>query len=248
MARPTHHACVVIGGGPAGLAAAATLALAGLDVALAAGSSPGTGRAAGSRDAAAAAETRTAALFPPAIALLERLGAWGELAPLCAPLTAIRLVDSSGSVLKAPQIVFSAGDLGLSNLGYNVPNDGLVEALRGAARRLGVTVLDNGLATSVRAGADIAHVDLVGGQQISADLLVAADGRGSATREAAGIAVRRWTYEQAALSCRFHHSRPHGGVSTELHGPAGPCTTVPLPGNASSLVWMDHPTEIERLK
>ena len=48
-------------------------------------------------------------------------------------------------------------------------------------------------------------------------------------------------YGQTAIAATFRHSRPHGGITTELHRRAGPLTTVPLPGDASSLVWVEEP-------
>ncbi len=192
-------------------------------------------------------ETRTAALFPPAVSMLERLGAWASLDALCAPLSAIRLVDATGHLLRAPEVVFSAADIGHADLGRNVPNEALCRALAAAGRVLGVEVVENGRVEAVEPGEDAVAVELAGGRRMTVALVVAADGRNSIVRRAAGIDVRRWRYDQSALACSFAHSRPHRGVSTELHGTAGPCTTVPLPGNASSLVWMDRPAAIERV-
>jgi hypothetical protein len=53
----------------------------------------------------------------------------------------------------------------------------------------------------------------------------------------AGIATHTWTYDQAAIAATFGHTRPHTAITTELHRRAGPLTTVPLPGDTSSLVW-----------
>ena len=50
-----------------------------------------------------------------------------------------------------------------------------------------------------------------------------------------------WSYGQAAIATTFRHSRPHSGITTELHRRAGPLTTVPLPGDTSSLVWVEEP-------
>ncbi|MEZ5856393.1 MAG: FAD-dependent monooxygenase [Hyphomicrobiaceae bacterium] len=78
-------------------------------------------------------------------------------------------------------------------------------------------------------------------------LVVAADGAGSPCRTSAGIETETWSYPQAALTARFDHSRPHQAISNEWHRRAGPLTTVPLPGKASSLVWVDTPAETTRL-
>jgi 2-octaprenyl-6-methoxyphenol hydroxylase len=82
---------------------------------------------------------------------------------------------------------------------------------------------------------------------LRADLVVGADGRQSFCRESAGIGVRRWSYEQTAIVCNFRHTRPHHGACTEFHYSSGPFTVVPLPGEASSLVWVERPDRAKHL-
>jgi 2-octaprenyl-6-methoxyphenol hydroxylase len=236
--------CIVVGGGPTGLAAATALAARGIATALASGPPSPAARAVGT---APALETRTAALFPPSVALLEKLGVWAGIKDRCAAVKGIRLVDDTGNLLRAPEVVFRASDIDRDDLGYNVPNSVLAAQLTETAPRVGVAVLDGGQVNSAEFNGDGASVVLCGGRRVTARLLIAADGRGSITREAAGIPIRRTTYDQHALACGFKHSRPHGGISTELHGASGPCTTVPLPDLASSLVWMHKPEEVRVL-
>lgn len=244
MSARSDYGCIVVGGGPSGLAAAAALAFMGVDVAMSTSEPPSPPI---ERRDASPAETRTAALFPPAIAMLRRLGAWDGLAPLSAPLTAIRIVDATGRLLRAPEVAFRASDIGLADLGFNVPNAALTHALFGAAQSLGVSVLSDGAALSSREDGGVRCVELSGGRTVRAPLVVGADGRGSQMRQAAGISTSRWAYDQAALATRLSHSRPHSGISTELSGAHGPCTTVPLADGVSSLVWMDRPDVIQAL-
>jgi 2-octaprenyl-6-methoxyphenol hydroxylase len=90
-------------------------------------------------------------------------------------------------------------------------------------------------------------LELAEGDKIEAALAVAADGRASIAPAAAGIEVRRWSYPQVAIVASFGHSRPHGHTVNELHRRTGPLTTVPLPGDRSSLVWAEQPEEARRL-
>lgn len=230
--------CIVVGGGPAGSAAAGALAVKGFSVAMAAAPNSAPDQT---------VETRTAALFPPAISMLRRLGAWEGIANLCTPLRAIRIVDDTGRLLRAPEVVFRAAEVGLPDLGHNVPNAELTAELARAVANLGVRLIPDGTVLSTSQDGDTRSVKLSGGREFSARLVVAADGRNSMLRAAAAIEVTDWRYPQAALATRFHHSRPHGGISTELHGPEGPCTTVPLSEGISSLVWMDRPEAIAAL-
>ncbi|MGO7209161.1 FAD-dependent monooxygenase, partial [Rhizobium ruizarguesonis] len=84
---------------------------------------------------------------------------------------------------------------------------------------------------------------LAGGETLSADFAVGADGRGSKLRETSGITVRNWSYPQSAMVLNFAHSLPHQNISTEFHTKHGPFTQVPLPGSRSSLVWVQDPAE-----
>jgi 2-octaprenyl-6-methoxyphenol hydroxylase len=234
------HAVAVVGGGPAGLAAALALGKAGADVILAAPPH---------RVAGKAPDTRTAALFAGSIELLRNVGAWDAIAPHSAPIHAIRIIDDTGTLLRAPEVVFTAAEVGRDTFGWNVPNSALVSGLLAAVAESGSRVLlhDTAGIASIEIGGDAATLTSQEGDRFDAQLVAGADGRNSICRAAAGIATRTWRYEQAAVVASFHHARPHRSISTEFHRPSGPLTTVPLPGLASSLVWVERPDEAQRL-
>ena len=224
---------IVVGGGPAGLLSALALTKAGVQTVLVTPTPPPAGTA---------SEARTAALFAPSLALLEFAGVIDPCKAASAPLTGIRIVDDRGGLLRAPEVVFSAAEIGLDAFGYNVPNGALNEALRQALRGTGkrLTWIEGATATSVMPKAGGVTVELSSGQSLFGALVVGADGRNSICRAGVGIGIRSHAYDQIAITANFRHQRPHDGISTELHGPAGPCTTVPLLGNASSLVWIER--------
>ena len=231
---------VVVGGGPAGLAAALALAKTGISVALAGPPH----RPAGDRP-----DMRTAALFPGSVAMLANLGIWDRIATQSAPLMAIRIIDDRASLLRAPEVTFRPDEIGQANFGYNVPNAPLVEALNEACRApgSGVTMIDTSGVTSLSISTSQVVLTLGEGRCVTARLVAGADGRRSVCRQTAGIATTDWRYEQSALTTIFTHSRPHDGISTEFHRPAGPCTVVPMPGNRSSLVWVERPDVAQTL-
>lgn len=238
--KRTRYTAVVVGGGPAGAAAALALGRTGTDVLLAAPPHRPLGQA---------ADTRTAALFAGSVELLRNVGAWDRVAPHSAPISAIRIIDDTGALLRAPEVVFTADEVGRETFGWNVPNDVLVAALLAAAAASGsgVTLHETAGIARVETGGDTAVLTSREGDTLEALLVAGADGRNSICRTAAGISTRSWRYAQAAVIATFRHSRPHHGISTEFHRPAGPFTTVPLPGLRSSLVWVERPEEAQRL-
>ncbi|MDE2377534.1 UbiH/UbiF family hydroxylase [Bradyrhizobium sp.] len=225
----------VIGGGPAGTAAAIALAQAGVPTALVARRVP-------------YGDNRTTALLGGSVDFLDGLGVWQRCRDKAAALEVMRLVDDTGRLIRAPEVRFSCHEIGLDAFGYNIDNRSLMLALEARAAELpGLTRFDDE-AESVVTGADDVAIGTSAGQDISARLVVGADGRHSLCREAAGLAVARRELRQTALTFNVGHTRPHAGVSTEFHTAHGPCVLVPLPGKRCSVVWVAEPAEAERLR
>src|SRR5438270_11093174 len=84
-------------------------------------------------------------------------------------------------------------------------------------------------------------VALEDGRKLAAPLLVAADGRNSKTREAAGINVARWKYDHQAIVSVLRHERQHEHVAYEIFYPTGPFALLPMNddkiGHRSAIVW-----------
>ena len=146
----------------------------------------------------------------------------------------------------APNLEFKSQELNLEAFGWNIPLSLLLPALRKRAEDLGVVFIE-ATATGARSSGDAIHITLSNTSEISASLCLAADGANSAMRKAAGISIDTWSYDQAAIATSFAHSMGHSNISTEYHKSSGPFTTVPLPENRSSLVWMERPARAEAL-
>jgi 2-octaprenyl-6-methoxyphenol hydroxylase len=224
---------IVVGSGPAGLAAACLVAEAGVAASVIAPRSEGD-------------DPRTVALMQPSMALLQHLGVWPtQLIEACAPLRRLRLIDDTGGPTKGPDLSFASTEIGVEEFGWNIPLARLIPALKARAAELGVEFIDAAV-TGAESGAGTIDIRTEA-QTFTARVAFAADGAQSLLREAAGIGVNRWNYDQSALVTSFEHSGPHGDTSTEYHRTAGPFTTVPLPGNRSSLVWMERPERAAEL-
>lgn len=84
-------------------------------------------------------------------------------------------------------------------------------------------------------------VQLEDGRKVGAPLLIAAEGRNSPMREAAGIRCARWKYDHSAIVSTLRHERPHDHVAYEIFYPQGPFALLPMTddegGHRSAIVW-----------
>ncbi|MBM7068179.1 FAD-dependent monooxygenase [Actibacterium sp. 188UL27-1] len=238
MAR-TRTDILVAGGGIAGLTAAAACAHAGHSVTLVSPDTPVT------EPAADGSDLRSTAFLQPAVALFDKIGLWSDLGPQATALDGLRIVDSIGW---PPEVrttrEFQSTDISDQPFGWNLLNWQTLGRLVQSLERHKHVDLCYGTAfkSMVQRDREVI-VTLTNGDSIAARLVVAADGRNSAVRAAAGIDVATTRYGQKALAFVVGHAIPHENVSTEIYNEGGPFTMVPLPDQdgqpASAIVWMN---------
>lgn len=235
---------LISGGGVAGLTAAAAFGTAGFSVTIVDPAPPVT-----TQDADGA-DLRTTAFLQPAQQFLDRAGLWDRLAPHATPLQVMRIVDAAADPVVTRD--FNAADISDKPFGWNLPNWLLRREM--VARLAELPNVDfrpgTGFSTML-ARTNAALVTLTDGTQLSAQLVIGADGRNSPVRLAHGIDVKTMRYGQKAITFAVTHDAPHDNISTEIHQSGGPFTLVPLPDHdgkpCSAVVWMDKGAEIARL-
>ncbi|KKB79735.1 hypothetical protein VW35_04290 [Devosia soli] len=216
---------IVVGGGLAGLAAAVSTARAGYSVIHLAPNAP--------------SDRRTSALMMPSVNFLVSSGLIEEPAEHGHPLTAIRIIDATNRLIRAPETLFDAREAGLPAFGWNFANARLLERFQAAAPSNGLITRYESVTAYCREDG-IGVVTLSDGSTVGAPLVVGADGKKSLIRAQARIAAREHNFEEAALVCDLELSRSIGSTSIELHYPHGPFTLVPAGGKRANLVWIDE--------
>lgn len=238
---------LISGGGVAGLTAACAFGSAGFRVVCIDPAPPVT---AAEDDGA---DLRTTAFLQPSIPVLQAAGLWDRLAPHAAALQVMRIIDAGGETPEARLIKdFDAADISDAPFGWNLSNWLLRREMVARLAELPNVSFRPGTGFSRMLVRDAeALVTLTDGTQLSAKLVIGADGRNSPVREAAGIAAKTTRYGQKALAFGVTHDIPHENVSTEVHRSGGPFTLVPLPDRdgrpASAVVWMETGPEVSRL-
>lgn len=224
---------IIIGGaGTVGLALARAIAIAlGPDIRIAvldAGGPP-------------ISDPRAYALAAGARRLLDRIGIWSGVEAQAQPVAAIDITDSSLTdairpILLSYDTALEGGEPAM----WIVPAAPLLAAAMAVVRETpGVTIVSPARPTGFTTTSSSVALDVPGHGTLSAGLLVAADGRRSALRDAAGIKTVEWVYHQLGIVTTVRHERPHGGRAVQHFLPAGPFAILPLPGNRSCITWSE---------
>ncbi len=225
---------ILSGAGPAGLALSVLLANAGFKVVLIDAEKPTPA------DLKAPPSGRTAALLNSSVNVLKAAGIWDELKSVSTPLKIMKIIDDSHGGKDQVFVEFKAVDIGHDQFGFNIPNSFLKSAFTAKLKttknltHLSSTKL---IDYTVENGRVIARTET--GQTITASLIIGTDGRNSIVRSVANIEAKKHNYGQMAITCLIEHSKPHNFTSTEFHRSGGPFTFVPMPGNQSSIVWVE---------
>ncbi|SEI58310.1 2-octaprenyl-6-methoxyphenol hydroxylase [Sphingobium sp. AP50] len=223
---------VILGGGLVGLTLAIALSGHGVRCAVIDPADPVATTAAGF-------DGRVSAISSTSFAMMNAIGVGKHLAGKGCPID--RIWVSDGLEPGALDFVPDEDD---GVMGTMFPNRDLRIALaQTAAEAKNLTFFQPDRAVQVDRNADGVSLTLASGATIEGALLVAAEGRNSPTREAAGINTTRWQYKHTAMVTAIDHEVPHANTAYEIFYVGGPFALLPmLPGTRSAVVWT-VPTE-----
>ncbi|CAM2905018.1 FAD-dependent oxidoreductase [Vibrio rarus] len=234
----THYDVAVIGGGMVGAATALGLANQGKTVAIIEGRQP---RA---FDATQQHDIRISAISKTSVDLLERLGAWSFIqSKRVYPYTGLQTWELDNCYTR-----FDAASLDLPLLGYMVENRllqlGLWEAMQPFAN---IRFYCPDALVSMDVSSAEKQITLSSGKEITADLIVGADGAHSKVRQSVGIGITAWDYRQDCLLINVDTDCQDTDVTWQWFTASGPRSYLPMGEGAGCLVWYDSPKRIKQL-
>ncbi len=234
----------VVGAGPVGAALACSLAAGGVRIAV-------VDRMALPPMEHPAFDGRAYAIAAGSRALLEQAGVWRHLPFTPCPILDIRVSDGRVGRTASPLFLHfdhadaQGADGQAGPFGWMVEARSLRVALNARLHELAGDGVFAPAAATVSRSAEGAVAQVAGGPAIRCRLVVAAEGRESPLRAAAGIRVTRLAYRQAGIVSAVAHDRPHRGAALEHFLPAGPFAQLPMTGteefpHLSAVVWTER--------
>jgi 2-octaprenyl-6-methoxyphenol hydroxylase len=192
---------------------------------------------------------RAFAIWVGAKAVLEGLGVWGAIADAAQPMTSIEISDSAlGDGVRATRLTYDAKTADGEPAAYMVPSSALHLALyQSVTNDPAVTWFTPAEATAVSLGEFAAVITLGDGREIKAALCVAAEGRQSKLRDAAGIKTIGWGYAQRGIVATVQFEMPHNGVAIQHFLPGGPFAVLPLKDKRACITWSSPDSEASRV-
>jgi len=233
-----HYDVVIVGGGMVGAALGCGLGGSALRVAVLEDAPPPEFSPEQTHD------LRVSAISIASASILKTVGAWkGVASRRFCPFRRMRVWEDRGDV------EFRSEDINEPLLGYIVENRIIQLALLDRLKEFdNVDFLCPVKTTAIDYQPGQSTIRLEDGRTLSCRLLVAADGGFSRVRQAAGLGVHTWDYEQHAFVLTVETAYPQQDITWQQFTPTGPLAFLPLDGPNASLVWYNTPEQVKRLK
>ncbi|MCE9633556.1 MAG: UbiH/UbiF family hydroxylase [Methylophilales bacterium] len=218
---------IVIGGGLVGASTALALSRGGLSVVLVEAGLP--------QENNTEWDSRIYAITPGNVEFLRDLGVWNTMD--ASRINPIHAMQVWGDVSNSP-LNFDAYSAGVAELGFILENRLMHAALWKALEHTqDLQILCPARCSALEFGKDTAHLTLEDGRNVSAKLIIAADGANSWVRKQAGVEVVAEPYHQLGVVANFDAEKPHGNIARQWFKDDGILAWLPLPGNRISMVW-----------
>ena len=227
----------IVGGGMVGASLALGLRGLGLKVLLVEGVAPGS-------SAQPSFDDRTTALGNASRRIFESLGVWADIAPQAAGIRTIHVSDAGRFGFAR----LRAEEQGIDAFGYVVANRVIGTALwRQLSASQDIVLRVPAKSERIDITPERAQLTLVTDtgdhEDVSARLVVAADGAHSGVRSAAAIDAAVEDYDQVAIVANVAADHPHDGTAYERFTPSGPLAVLPLYDGSYGVIWSCSPAD-----
>ena len=180
-------------------------------------------------------DSRIYAISPGSAAFLETVGVWKRLDR--ARVNAVHEMQIHGDGAGA-QLQFSAYESGVPELAWTVESRRLQSVLwQALEHQHNFELFCPDKCEALQLRADMAELTLASGKVLRAKLVVAADGKHSWVRQAAGIEVREKPYGQMGVVANFNCAKEHHNTAYQWFRDDGVLAYLPLPDRRMSIVW-----------
>ena len=229
----------IIGAGMVGATLASLLSRSGFSVALVEATEPQP------FDSSTEVGLRVSAISPGSSAVLDQAGAWKSISEQrIRPYRRMQIEDG----VELDPLLFDAPVFNMERLGTIVENALLQWSVWQVVRTGGmVDVYSPDYLDSLEFCDEQNRVLLNSGKNITARLVVGADGAASRVRKLLGIRQDHYAYNQHALVAVVGKQKPNPGVAWQRFLKSGPLAFLPLADGRSSIVWTTSSAEAGRL-
>ncbi len=189
---------------------------------------------------------RALALSAGTVTMLQALDIWSGIADKATAIKQIHISDQ-GHFGKAR---LSAKKQGVDALGYVISARDIESHVAELVERAEIEQFCPARVVGLMSGLQTVNVSLKQHEQslnLSARLLVGADGGQSSVRSLLEIAQQKTEYGQTALVTTVKSSLPHKNVAYERFTSSGPLAMLPLNAEECSVVWTRSHEEAEQL-
>lgn len=177
--------------------------------------------------------------------IFEHLDVWQDMeSQRVSPFREMRVWEQQG----AGELHFDSAELSEPYLGHIIENRVILSSLyQRLAQLTNIQLMLGQRCAAMQYEQDAWQLSLADGENVTAKLVIGADGSHSWVRQQCAITSRGWDYDQSALVTYVKTSLSHQDTAWQRFLQDGPLAFLPLTDGYSSIVWSTSPAHVSHL-